>query len=433
MHSWSKILSTPKGIVVTVAVVVFGVELLSMALILWARPLVDLADSTWEFVDVATMIIIVTPVLYQLVFRKLTAKEAYLRQLTNTAQSAIVVVDEQCRIIDWNLAAEEMFLYGREEALGKQLYQLIIPPRFRAEVIKACTQFQQNGQGTMIGKNTEGIAIRKGGAEFPLEISISTVKVPGGWHAIGIIRDITERKRMELALYQAKETAEQALSEQRQLIAMISHEYRSPLAVIDSASQLLSLKLPAESEAAPIIARIRRGVSRLGNFLDNCLLEGRMDSDRLVLRNTKIDLYALAATLKDNTQLISEGHKFMTHLAPDLPPLYGDQQLIGIMLLNLLGNAIKYSPVASEVRLRISHSGQVYKFEVIDQGCGIPDDELPHIFQKYMRGRAVTSIPGAGLGLSLVAKIVGMHGGSVHMQSSTGKGSHATVTIPVRT
>ena len=102
-----------------------------------------------------------------------------------------------------------------------------------------------------------------------------------------------------------------------------------------------------------------------------------------------------------------------------------------ILLLNLLGNAIKYSQPGTEVRLRIKYAGQACSFEVIDQGCGIPADELPFVFQKYMRGRAVTSIPGAGLGLSLVYKITILHGGRVEMNSREGEGAHVTVTIPL--
>ncbi|MDO8264343.1 MAG: PAS domain S-box protein [Gallionella sp.] len=684
MNNWNlpKIFNTPLGIVIAVAVSVFGVELLFMALLyMFFMPTFDLSVVSWIFIDAISLTIVVSLLLYLLVFRKIKESEEYLRQINTAAQDAIVVINGQCRIVDWNLAAQKMFQYSREEALGQQLHQLIVPPRLRTDVYHGFARFQENGAGPLIGKVTEVTAIRKDGSEFHIELSISSVKLQGGWHAIGIIRDvterkraekilrksteeienlynhapcgyhsldkdgvicrindtelewlgymrdevvgkikwldliqsvdrqafqerfarlkngevvrdieldivrkdgtvftglvnskaihdpsghfvmswstvfditerkraeeaasrakakfhtlfdsiadpilivgmngrfihvnhsacnylgysyeemlqmspvdidtpeaaakvperikaileqgklvfetiqvrkdgvpvpvelnarvidydgkpaimsvvrdITERKRMENALQQAKEAAELALAEQRQLIAMISHEYRSPLAVIDTATQLLSIKLSAESETAPIIARIRRGVFRLVNFLDNCLIEGRMDSDALALHSSTIDLHAFAESVKESTQLISESHRFIAELDPDLPHLDADPQLLGVMLLNLLGNAIKYSPPGSEVRLRIRHTGQACSFEVIDQGCGIPADELPFIFQKYMRGRAVTSIPGAGLGLSLVAKITAMHGGRVEMESREGEGTHVTVTIPV--
>lgn len=684
MKNWngSKILNTPLGIVIAVAVSIFGVELLFMVLLhVFFRPIFGLSGATWNIIDAIALTIIIAPLLYWLVFRKIKEKEDYLRQINAAAQDAIVVVNEQCRIVDWNLAAQKMFQYSREEVLGQPLHQLIVPPRFRADVDHGFARFQENGEGPLIGKIAEVLAIRKDGSEIHAELSISAVEVRGGWHAIEIIRDITERKRteeflrksaeeiedlynhapcgyhsldkdgvicrindtelawlgytrdevvgkmrwadligsasrqafqerfarcmkqesvhdvemdiirkdgtvftglinskaihdsggnyvmswstvfditerkraeevaikarekfqilfdmisdailvvgmdgrfihvnrsacmrlgysyeellqlspadidtpeaaamvperikaileqgklvfettqvskdgiptqvelnsrliefdgkpaflsvarditerkqMESALHRAKEAAELALAEQRQLVAMISHEYRSPLAVIDSAAQLLDIKLPAESDTAPIIARIRRGVSRLTNFLDNCLMEGRMDSEALTLRSSAIDLHALVASVVEGTQLISESHRLITELDPDLPLLDADPQLLGILLLNLLGNAIKYSPSGSEVRLRIKRIGQVCSFEVIDQGCGIPADELPFIFQKYMRGRSVTSIPGAGLGLSLVSRIAAQHGGRVEMKSREGEGAHVTVTIPL--
>lgn len=556
MQSWklSKILNTPLGIVVAVAASVFGVELLLMALLILLRPVFELPDTTWNLIDAISLTIVVTPLLYLLVFRKIKKSEEYLRQINTTAQDAIVVINEQCRVVDWNLAAQNMFRYSQEEALGQPLHQLIVPHRFQADVGHGFTRFRENGAGPLLGKVTEVTAVRKDGSEIHVELSISAVKVQGGWHAIGIIRDITERKRadeatakakakfqilfdsisdavlivgmngrfihvnssacarlgysyeemlqmspadidtpefaakvperikaiqeqgklvfettqvrkdgvhipvelnsriinydgksaimsvvrditerkrMEIALHQAKEAAELALAEQRQLIAMISHEYRSPLAVIDSAVQLLSIKLSTESDTVPIIARIRRGVSRLANFLDNCLIEGRMDSDALTLHYSAVDLHALAESVIESARLISESHQYIVELDPGLPLLDGDQQLMGVMLLNLIGNAIKYSQSGSEVRLCIKHTGQACSFEVIDQGLGIPADELPFIFQKYMRGRAVTSIPGAGLGLSLVAKITAMHGGRVEMESREGEGAHVTVTIPL--
>ncbi len=233
-------------------------------------------------------------------------------------------------------------------------------------------------------------------------------------------------------LQQAKEIAEQALADQRQFIAMVSHEFRSPLAVIDSAVQLLDVKLAAESEASPVLARIRRGVSRLSNFLDNCLTEDRLDSNGLSVHVSEIDLYKLAASLKDSAQHISGSHSIIVELAPDLPMLGADPQLLRILLLNLLGNAIKYSPPGSEVRLRIRHTAQTCIFDVVDQGRGIPAEALPFVFQKYRRGRATGDIPGAGLGLSLVSRIVELHGGRVEIESKHGEGTHVTVTLPLK-
>lgn len=228
-------------------------------------------------------------------------------------------------------------------------------------------------------------------------------------------------------LRETKEIAERALADQRQFIAMVSHEFRSPLAVIDSAVQLLGVKLSPESDTAKIQARIRRGVSRLTHFLDNCLTEDRLDSDGLALHPAMVDLRRMASTIRESVQQLSDDHHIAVELDDDLPVLNADPQLLSVLLLNLLGNAVKYSPPGSEVGLRISCSGQECVFEVTDQGRGIPQEEMPYIFQKYRRGRATGGIPGAGLGLSLVSRIVKLHGGRIEINSHEGKGTHVTV------
>ncbi|MDO8466069.1 MAG: PAS domain-containing sensor histidine kinase [Gallionella sp.] len=351
--------------------------------------------------------------------------KAKFHTLFDSISDAVLIVGMNGRFIHVNSSACTRLGYSYEEMLQMSPAD-IDTPEYAEKVPERIKKILE--QGKLVFETTQ---VRKDGVPIPVELNARIIDYDGKPAIMSVARDMTERKRMENALQQAKEAAELALAEQRQLIAMISHEYRSPLAVIDSATQLLSIKLATESDTAPIIARIRRGVFRLANFLDNCLIEGRMDSDGLTLHSSSTNLYALAESVIESAQLISESHRFIAELDPDLPMLDSDQQLMGVMLLNLLGNAIKYSPPGSEIRLRIKHTGQACSFEVIDQGPGIPADELPFVFKKYMRGRAVTSIPGAGLGLSLVAKIAALHGGRVEMESREGEGAHVTVTIPL--
>lgn len=345
--------------------------------------------------------------------------------LFDSIADSVLIVGMDGRFIHVNSAACACLGYSYEEMLQMTPAD-IDTPEYAEKVSERIKAIMEEGRLVF-----ETVQVRKDGTQVSLELHARLINYGGEAAIMSVARDLTERKRMESALHQSKEAAEVALAEQRQLIAMISHEYRSPLAVIDSAVQLLSAKLHPENDAAPVIARIRRGVFRLTSFLDNCLVEGRMDSDALVLHSSTIDIFALAESVMEIVRSISEDHRLVAELDPGLPLLEGDRQLLSVMLLNLLGNAIKYSPHGSEVRLRIRRAGQAVSFEIIDQGCGIPADELPLILRKYVRGRSVTSIPGAGLGLSLTARIADMHGGGMEIRSREGEGTHVTVTIPL--
>src|SRR3989338_821755 len=192
---------TPLAVVIVVGMVVLGTELLFMLtlheLLIPLAPF-ELPDIAWDFIDAITLTAVVTPLFYFLVFRSMENEERF-RQTLATAPNAIVIVDEQGRITDWNLAAQRMFGYSREEAVGQTMHQLIAPPRYHADAARGFAHFEESGSGPLIGKTTEVAALRKDCSECPVELSISALKLKGHWHAIGIIHDITERKQAEAA------------------------------------------------------------------------------------------------------------------------------------------------------------------------------------------------------------------------------------------
>lgn len=227
----------------------------------------------------------------------------------------------------------------------------------------------------------------------------------------------------EKRLNQAFAELEIAEADQRQMLAMATHEFRIPLSVIDSSAQLLSITVELDEKGQKLVKRIRRGVKRLVYFLDNCLTEDRLDNRKLVLHPERIDLAKLAKWGKENAAFISTTHSIDIELAPNLPILEGDKHLLQVLLINLLSNAIKFSTPQSEIKLQIQVQEKNILLSVSDQGQGIPEDELPLISQKYMRGRGAGSISGAGLGLSLVDKIVKLHNGHWHISSDLNKGT----------
>ncbi|MDH3973459.1 MAG: PAS domain S-box protein [Deltaproteobacteria bacterium] len=133
----------------------------------------------------------------RIALEKLKASEERLRVITETAQDAIIYIQEKGDIHLWNKRAEEMFGYVFDEAAGKNIHKLILPERFRRDAGEGMKAFSKTGEGPLVGKTIECIALRGDGSEFPVEVSISSVKVNGKWHATGIVRDISERKNSE--------------------------------------------------------------------------------------------------------------------------------------------------------------------------------------------------------------------------------------------
>ncbi len=231
----------------------------------------------------------------------------------------------------------------------------------------------------------------------------------------------------------AKRMAEQTAEQQRQFIAMLSHEVRTPLAVIDASTQVLMLRLKADPDKLPLVNRIHRGAARLTYFFDNCLTADRIDSQKFAVQPLPVDIGHLVTWVADSAASLSPENSIQLDIEAGLPALQGDQVLLRILLMNLLSNALKYSPAATPVLLRVwrkNGEAALCCFAVEDRGTGIPPDELDLIFRKFQRGRAAQGKPGAGLGLSVVSRIAELHGGTVKVASRYGHGAEFTVEIP---
>ena len=228
----------------------------------------------------------------------------------------------------------------------------------------------------------------------------------------------------------AKETTERTLSDQRQLTAMLSHELRNPLASIDAAAQLLALRHGGDESVAGPAGRIRRGALRARHFLQNCLTAERIAADCLTLNARPVDLARLIRAVLDAAE--PTGPQRLRLEAPAvLPSLDGDPDLLEVLLLNLVENALKYAPPETPVVLAVTVADDRVRFAVQDQGPGIPLDEQALVFEKYRRGRQTGGVPGAGLGLALAARICELHQGRLELDSAPGRGTCITVILPL--
>ncbi len=221
---------------------------------------------------------------------------------------------------------------------------------------------------------------------------------------------------------------QRAREEQRDFVNLVSHEFRTPLAIISTSIQQLTANLDAPAEKSLTRAQnIRNAVQRMDLLLDDYLSLDRLDSAQQALRPRICVFYDVIEDAASDWPL---GR--VRIIVDQLPPRFVcDPDLMRIVLRNLLANAVRHSPASSVIELDVAGQGDgSLRIRVQDQGEGIPAEELPHLFQRYFRGRASQGQPGAGLGLHLVQRIVRLHGGSIEVQSSVGQGTTFRITLP---
>ena len=171
----------------------------------------------------------------------LRESEEQTKSIALAAQDAIIMMNEKGLITFWNLAAEKIFGYSENEAIGKNLHQLLAPMRYHGEHSKALSHFQHTGQGMAIGKTLELAGIRKNGEEFPIDLSLSSIEIRKSWHAIGIVRDITERKKAEQELIKHRDHLKELVKEQTAQLEEKTLLLESTLANIKTLKALLPI------------------------------------------------------------------------------------------------------------------------------------------------------------------------------------------------
>ena len=228
-----------------------------------------------------------------------------------------------------------------------------------------------------------------------------------------------------------------AVKQQRQFVAMISHEFRTPLAIIDTTAQSVEIACSQQSnEMTPAIImrqeKIRRAVSRMITLLDNFLTDERLDLNEIQLKLKLVDLRELTS---ESAELWHHLQHFPGQLQLDLADesvnVIIDPAIMTVALSNLIDNAIKYSPLNGTITLRVHKTHNDGWIEVVDCGIGISPEEIEKIFDKFYRSNDAVVMPGAGLGLYLVRTIVNHNGGDIDVVSELGKGSCFRIRLPL--
>ena len=361
----------------------------------------------------------------------LLESEERTRLIIQAALDGVVTIDVEGRVVEWNPQATTIFGWARAEAVGKKLSELIVPLQHRAAHDAGLRRYLETGEGPVLNKRIEITALRRGGAEFPVELSITPLSQGKGAAFSAFIRDITDRKRNEEELRKAKEMAEESNRTKSEFLANMSHELRTPLnSIIGFSTVVLRGKgksLPAQE--ALYVERILDNGKHLLGLINTILDLSKIEAGKVELNVVPI---ALDALVRDTVaQLEGRVVDKKVRLIPDLPsqiaPFPTDPEKLKQILINLVGNAIKFTEQGSvTVRLVVDPKNDVpRRIDIIDTGVGIPKDMLGRIFDAFQQvdtGMA-RKYEGTGLGLTISRSLSNLLGCRIEVESEIGKGS----------
>lgn len=377
---------------------------------------------------------------FSVVARDLTDRkrtEESLRTVVNSVVDGIITTDEEGRIESFNPAAERIFSYFADEVVGQEVKQLIAEPFQPEESETAGSSSSRGGRGKMIGVGREAEGRRKDGTKFPIDLAVTSFRMGDRRYYTGIVRDITESKRLEQELRERLAELAEADNQKNDFLAMLGHELRNPLAPIRNALHILKMPGAAPSAVQQAREAMERQVQHVVRLVDDLLDISRIMRAKIDLRKEVVDMATILHRAVETAQPVidAQGHELTISLPHGKLLVEADVVRMAQVIGNLLTNAAKYTDKAGRIWLSVDKEGpDGVAIRVKDSGIGIPPELLPRVFDLFMQGHRslARSQGGLGIGLTLVKNLVEMHGGSVTATSAgLGQGSEFIVRLPL--
>lgn len=367
--------------------------------------------------------------------------------ILNSMVDAVVTIDAYGTIEDFNNAAERMFGYRASEAVGTNV-SLLMPEPYRSEHDAYLAAFRTTGKSKVIGQGREAIAQRKDGSTFPIFLSVSLLRSdherfglePGGNEYpvfVGVMRDISAWKETEAELIASKSQAEMANRAKSDFLANMSHELRTPLNAIIGFSELLDSEFFGTlNERQKSCAKdIHDSGRHLLDVINAVLDMSKIESGRYELMEEMVEVPEIVHTCSAMVRELAAQNGVMLEqdIANGMPPLWIDRRTIRQSLLNVLSNAVKFTPSGGRVTVSacVAPEGDVV-IKVADTGIGIPKDMIERVFEPFRQADTSASrrFEGTGLGLSITRNFLDLHGGSIAIASEEGRGTTVTMRLP---
>lgn len=363
----------------------------------------------------------------------LTESEEKFRLISTAAQDAITIIGAGEQVIYWNPAAEKIFGYTADEVIGKNMHALITPVRYRDAAHGGFQHFRDSGEGNVIGKTIEITALHKSGEEFPVELSISAVRLQNGWHAMGIIRDISGRKKTELSLQEKTQELLRSNADLERFAYSVSHDIRQPLRAVAGHLQLLQMGLQEklDDESRENLAFALAGAKRMDSMIVSLLEYSRVgrktDAKQWIQSRAALDeaLGFLAPAIQQAKAEIK--------VSGEWPQVFASPDELLRLFQNLIGNAVHYHEPDQAPCIEIDSVVKEgnWRVSVRDYGIGIDPRQIDRLFQFFSRLQLRERFEGTGMGLALCRRIVEHHAGRIWVESEgEGKGSTFIFEMP---
>jgi PAS domain S-box-containing protein len=353
--------------------------------------------------------------------RALRESEERKGAVLRSTLDSIIAMDSDGRITEFNRAAEEAFARKREDVLGRSLAETIIPYRFRKAHREGLERHLHTGEARVIGKRLELPAMRSDGSEFIAEIAITRTEIDGRPYFTGVVRDISDRKRAESEREQLIRALARSNQELDQFAYVASHDLKAPLRGIANLSQWIEedLGTALHGEGKSQMELLRGRVHRMEALIDGILQYSR--AGRARAKPEPVDTGAL---VRDIVELMSPPSEVSINVQSDMPTVQSERVPLQQVFLNLIGNAVKHAG-KNDPQIEVSwrDDGAMVEFAVSDDGQGISPQYHERIFGIFQTLEARDKVEGAGIGLSVVKKIVEAKQGRVWVESEPGKGA----------
>jgi len=379
---------------------------------------------------------------YKRIANSLQQSETRFRRLFDEVPAIAVQGYTQDRtVIYWNAASEALYGYTKDEALGRKLEELIIPPVLKAQIVEHVRAWVEDGVPIPSG---ELELMRKDGSRVPVfSCHVMQTRADSKSELYCLDVDLSELQAAKAELTRARDAAEAANKAKSEFLANMSHEIRTPMNGVLGMLQLL-MSSDLRGEQMEFVELAFQSSRRLLDLLNDILDFSRIESGKLTLANAPLNPKELAESVLRVFTLNAERRGIALSLNVDesaTEPVLGDEARLRQILFNLVGNALKFTQEGS-VHLEVwaqpepsSPSGRlrVY-FSVSDTGIGIPEDKIPCVFERFTQSDSsfTRQYEGAGLGLAIVKRMVDLMGGHIVLDSEVMQGTTVTFFLPLQ-